>query len=184
MKIKIEKCVLFLIQGDITTQDIDIIVNPANASLMGGGGVDGAIHRRGGPKILEECKKIRESDWPQGLPTGKAVITTGGNLKSRFVIHTVGPIWNGGKNEESEFLADAYQNSLKLAISNKLRKIAFPSISTGAFGYPIEEASQVALRTIKKFIEEEDSLDEIRIVLFSSSDKKKYEEVAMKIFTN
>ncbi len=143
---------------------------------MGGGGVDGAIHRRGGQKILEECKKIRETTWPGGLPTGIAVLTTGGNLKTRHVIHTVGPVWHGGTRGESELLADAYRNSLKLAVSNGLRTIAFPSISTGAYGFPIEQASRVALKTVKQFLENEDNLDEVRLVLYSTSDFQIYEK--------
>ena len=123
-----------IVQGDITEQYTDAIVSAANRSLMGGGGVDGAIHRKGGPKILEECKKIRETEWPEGLPTGKAVITTGGNLKVRYVIHAVGPIWQGGRYGEQELLVEAYRNSLNLAFSGGSKTIAFPSISTGAYG--------------------------------------------------
>jgi O-acetyl-ADP-ribose deacetylase (regulator of RNase III) len=145
---------------------------------MGGGGVDGAIHRKGGPKILEECKKIRETTWPDGLPTGKAVITTGGNLKARYVIHTVGPVWHGGKHGENEPLAEAYKNSLKLAVSKGLKTIAFPSISTGAYGYPIEKASKIALKMVKEFLEKEDHLDEVLLVLFSKPDLETYEKVA------
>ncbi|MEM1726681.1 MAG: O-acetyl-ADP-ribose deacetylase, partial [Candidatus Bathyarchaeia archaeon] len=128
--------------------ETDAIVNAANPSLMGGGGVDGAIHRKGGPKILEECKRIRATEYPDGLPTGKAVITTGGNLKAKYVIHTVGPVWRGGKSGEAELLAEAYRNSLKLAVSKGIKTIAFPSISTGAYGYPIDEASRIALSTV------------------------------------
>jgi O-acetyl-ADP-ribose deacetylase (regulator of RNase III) len=159
-----------IIQGDITEQHTDAIVNAANSSLMGGGGVDGAIHRKGGPKILEECKKIRETMWPDGLPTGKAVITTGGKLKARYVIHTVGPVWHGGKHGENEILAEAYKNSLKLAVSKGLKTIAFPSISTGAYGYPIEKASKIALKTVEEFLEKEDNLNEVFLVLFSKPD--------------
>jgi O-acetyl-ADP-ribose deacetylase (regulator of RNase III) len=111
---------VLLVQGDITDMDTDAIVNAANSSLMGGGGVDGAIHRRGGPKILEECKRLRAREWPQGLPTGKAAVTTGGNLKAKYVIHAVGPVWRGGKNKEPELLAEAYRNSLKLAVSKEI----------------------------------------------------------------
>jgi O-acetyl-ADP-ribose deacetylase (regulator of RNase III) len=158
-----------LVQGDITNMETDAIVNAANSSLMGGGGVDGAIHRRGGPAILEECKKIRTTEWPQGLPTGKAVITGAGNLKSKHVIHTVGPVWHGGKHGEPELLTQAYRNSLKLAASKGLKTIAFPSISTGAYRYPLKYACQIALKTIKEFLEKEDSLDELVIVLFSEN---------------
>jgi len=170
-----------LIRGDITDQETDAIVNAANSSLMGGGGVDGAIHRRGGPKILEECKKIRATEWPNGLPIGKAVITSGGNLKARYVIHTVGPIWRGGNQGEPELLADAYRNSLKLAVSRGLRTISFPSISTGAYGYPVEKASRMALATAKQFLEREDDLDEVIFVLFGQHDLETYKEAAREI---
>jgi len=171
-----------LVKGDISEQDTDAIVNAANPSLMGGGGVDGAIHRKGGPRILEECKRIRETEWPNGLPTGKAVITTGGNLKARHVIHTVGPVWRGGSRGEPELLAEAYRNSLKLAVSKGLKTIAFPSISTGAYGYPIDEASKVALKTVKEFLEKEDKLDGILLVLFTQSDLETYEKTAKRVF--
>jgi O-acetyl-ADP-ribose deacetylase (regulator of RNase III) len=158
-----------LVQGDITNMETDAIVNAANSSLMGGGGLDGVIHRRGGPSILEECKKIRATEWPQGLPTGKAVITSGGNLKAKNVIHTVGPVWRGGNRGEPELLAQAYQNSLRLAVAKGLKTVAFPSISTGAYGYPIESASRIALKAVKEFLEKEDALDEVVFVLFSES---------------
>jgi len=163
-----------LVQGDISDMDTDAVVNAANSSLMGGGGVDGAIHRRGGPKILEECKRLRAREWPGGLPTGKAAMTTGGNLKAKYVIHTVGPVWRGGKQKEPELLADAYRNSLKLAVSKGLKTIAFPSISTGAYGYPIEKASRIALATVKDFLEKEDNLDKVMFVLFSRDDLEIY----------
>jgi O-acetyl-ADP-ribose deacetylase (regulator of RNase III) len=153
MQFMIGKAKIRILQGDITEQDTDAIVNAANWSLMGGGGVDGAIHRKGGPNILKECKKIRETTWPYGLPTGKAVIITGGNLKARYVIHTVGPVWFGGNHGESNLLAQAYRNSLRLAVSKGLKTIAFPSISTGAYGYPVEKASKIALKTVKDFLE-------------------------------
>jgi O-acetyl-ADP-ribose deacetylase (regulator of RNase III) len=165
---QVGKARIHFVQGDITNMETDAIVNAANSSLMGGGGVDGAIHRRGGPKILEECKKIRDTEWPQGLPTGKAVITSGGNLKAKHVIHTVGPVWHGGNHGEPELLAQAYQNSLKLAASKGLKTIAFPSISTGAYRYPLEDAAKIALKTVKEFLEEDD-LDEVVFVLFSES---------------
>jgi O-acetyl-ADP-ribose deacetylase (regulator of RNase III) len=171
-----------LIRGDITEMETDAIVNAANSSLMGGGGVDGAIHRKGGPRILEECKKIRATKWPEGLPTGKAVITSAGNLKAKRVIHTVGPVWRGGNRGEPELLAHAYQNSLRLAGSKGLRTIAFPSISTGAYGYPIEDASRVALKSVKAFLEKEDKLDEVVFVLFSERDLKIYVETVKELF--
>jgi len=176
------KARLRLVQGDITDQDVDAIVNAANPSLMGGGGVDGAIHRRGGPKILEECRKIRSEEWPEGLPTGKAVITSGGNLKARYVIHTVGPVWRGGKSGEPQLLAEAYRNSLELALRKGLKRISFPSISTGAYGYPIEKAAQIALRTVKEFLEERDIIEEVNFVLFTESDFKVYSQVMVEIF--
>jgi len=175
---QIGRAKLRLVQGDITEMETDAIVNAANPSLMGGGGVDGAIHRKGGPKILEECKRIRASEWPNGLPTGKAVITTGGNLKAKYVIHTVGPVWQGGKSGEAEFLAEAYCNSLKLAASKGLKTIAFPSISTGAYGFPIEKACRIALSTVKEFLEKEDKLEEVTLVLFTKHDFEVYKEAA------
>jgi len=183
MEFRIGKARIRIVQGDITEQETDAIVNAANSSLMGGGGVDGAIHRKGGPKILEECKRIRETEWPNGLPTGKAVITSGGNLKARYVIHTVGPVWRGGKHGEPELLAEAYRNSLKLAVSKGLKTIAFPAISTGAYGYPKEEAAEIALRTIKEFLEEEDKLEEVILVLFTKPSLQIYERKAREILT-
>jgi len=171
-----------IVQGDITDQTTDAIVNAANSTLMGGGGVDGAIHRRGGPRILEECERIRATKWPQGLPTGKAVITTGGNLKAKHVIHTVGPVWRGGGAGEPQLLRDCYLNSLKLAVDNKIRSVAFPSISTGAFGYPIGEAARVGLSTVKEFLESSDALDEVVLVLFSQSDFNLYLNAAKEVF--
>jgi len=158
---------LSLIQGDITKQATDAIVNAANSSLMGGGGVDGAIHRAGGPAILEECKRIVAR---QGrLPTGKAVITTGGNLKAKYVIHTVGPIWHGGNRGEPELLASAYRESLKLATERTLNSVSFPSISTGAYGYPVGEAARVALGAVISFLKEHTtSIKEVVFVLFDS----------------
>ena len=179
---RFEKARICLVQGDITDVDADAIVNAANPSLMGGGGVDGAIHRKGGTKILEECKLIRAKEWPKGLPTGKAVVTSGGNLKARYVIHTVGPIWHGGTRGEAELLADAYRNSLKLAVSKGSKTIAFPSISTGAYGYPIEEASRTALETVKDFLEDEDKIDKVMFVLFTLHDLEVYERNSIKVF--
>jgi O-acetyl-ADP-ribose deacetylase (regulator of RNase III) len=181
---QVGKAKVCILQGDITEMDTDAIVNAANPSLMGGGGVDGAIHRKGGPKILEECKKIRATEYPDGLPTGKAVITTGGNLKARYVIHTVGPIWRGGNRGEPELLAEAYRNSLKLAVSKGLKTIAFPSISTGAYGYPIEKACRVALTTVKEFLEKENQLEKVVLVLFSRRDFEICMEAAREILGN
>lgn len=158
---------LSIIQGDITQQSTDAIVNAANPGLMGGGGVDGAIHRAGGPAILEECQHIVTK---QGrLPTGKAVITTGGNLKAKHVIHTVGPIWYGGTKNEADLLTSAYQESLKLAAENSLVSISSPSISTGAYGYPVAEASEVAVKAVASFLREQvTSIKEVVFVLFDS----------------
>ena len=181
---KVGSAKLRLLQGDITEMDTDAIVNAANPSLMGGGGGDGAIHRKGGPKILEECKRIRETKYPNGLPTGKAVITTGGNLKAKYVIHTVGPVWRGGNKGEAELLSEAYRNSLKLAVSMGLKTIAFPSISTGAYGYPIEKASVVALSTVKEFLEREDGLDEVVFVLYTGRDFEIYRRTAEEIISS
>jgi O-acetyl-ADP-ribose deacetylase (regulator of RNase III) len=179
---KVGNAIVRLVRGDITEMETEAIVNAANSSLMGGGGVDGAIHRRGGPQILEECKRIRATEWPQGLPTGRAVITWGGNLKARYVIHTVGPIWRGGNRGESELLAQAYQNSLRLAVAKGLKTVAFPSISTGAYGYPIEDACRVALEAVKEFLEKEDNLDEVIFALFSESAFEVYADKAEEVF--
>ncbi|HLB27802.1 MAG TPA: O-acetyl-ADP-ribose deacetylase [Dehalococcoidales bacterium] len=166
---------LSLIHGDITEQAADVIVNAANPGLMGGGGVDGAIHRAGGPAILEECRQIVAR---QGrLPTGKAVITTGGNLKARFVIHAVGPVWHGGKQAEPELLSSAYRESLKLAAEKKLNSIAFPSISTGAYGYPLPEAAEVAIKAVVSFLKKQTtSIREVRFVLFSRDALQNYSD--------
>ena len=170
MEIKINSTTLSIIKGDITNEETDAIVNAANSRLVGGGGVDGAIHRAGGPKIMEECRKIG------GCPTGEAVITTGGNLKVKHVIHTVGPIYRDGKHREAELLSSAYRKSLELAVSKGIKSIAFPSISTGAYGYPINEAAEIALRAVIEFIKAAAApLQIIRFVLFSDKDLKVYE---------
>jgi O-acetyl-ADP-ribose deacetylase (regulator of RNase III) len=173
MEVAINKTKVSIIQGDITKQATAAIVNAANPSLMGGGGVDGAIHRAGGPAILEECKKIVAQ---QGrLPTGKAVITTGGNLKAQYVIHTVGPIWHGGNRDESELLKSAYYECLKVATENKLASVSFPSISTGAYGYPVAEAARIAVNTVVSFLKEQaTSLKEVVFVLFDSRTYESY----------
>jgi O-acetyl-ADP-ribose deacetylase (regulator of RNase III) len=169
---------LRFVQGDITRQEVEAVVNAANSSLMGGGGVDGAIHRAGGPAILEECKRIVAKIGR--LPTGEAVITTAGNLPARYVIHTVGPVWRGGGRGEPELLAKAYENSLRLAHSRGIRSVAFPSISTGAYGYPVDRAARVAIRAIADFLEKHD-FEEVRFVLFSESDYRRYTEAAREI---
>jgi O-acetyl-ADP-ribose deacetylase len=175
----VNKTELTLMVGDITKQKTDAIVNAANSSLMGGGGVDGAIHRAGGPKILEECMKIREKQG--GCDTGEAVITTGGNLPAKYVIHTVGPIWGGGNRKEPELLANCYKNSLKLAVENDIKTISFPSISTGAYGYPIDQAATVALKAIIDFLKKDDSIDEVVFTLFNDTTYKSYENALKSI---
>jgi O-acetyl-ADP-ribose deacetylase (regulator of RNase III) len=156
--------------GNITGQNVDAVVNAANSTLLGGGGVDGAIHRAGGPRILEECKLVRRNQYPDGLPTGKAVITTGGNLAARYVIHTVGPIRGRSGGRDAELLADCYINSLALAVEHELQSLAFPSISTGAFGYPRDEAAEVSSTAIKNYLADNSSLEEVRLVFFSPED--------------
>lgn len=167
---------LSIIKGNITQQETDAIVNAANSSLMGGGGVDGAIHRAGGPAILGECKQIVAK---QGrLPTGKAVITTGGNLKAKYVIHTVGPVWYGGNKGESELLGSAYRESLKLADKKQLSSISFPSISTGAYGYPVDKAARTALETVISFLcQSTGSIKEVVFVLFDAVSLEIYSSV-------
>lgn len=164
MEVKINFTTLSLVKGDITLQNTEAIVNAANSRLVGGGGVDGAIHRAGGPRIMEECRKIG------GCPTGGAVITTGGNLQARYVIHAVGPIYKDGKHGEADLLASAYSRSLDRAIENNIKTIAFPSISTGAYGYPIEEAAGIALKTIIDFLKATRGIELVRFVLFSDRD--------------
>jgi O-acetyl-ADP-ribose deacetylase len=179
MEYVINGATIKLIQGDITRQTTEAIVNAANSSLMGGGGVDGAIHRAGGSAILEECKKIVARQGQ--LPTGIAVITTGGNLKARYVIHTVGPVWHGGNRHEPELLASAYTESLKVATENKLRSISFPSISTGAYEYPIDEAANVALEAVILFLKAgKTSITEVVFVLYSQTALDTYETVLKK----
>ena len=179
MEVTVNKTKLSLLQGDITRQATDAIVNAANSSLMGGGGVDGAIHRAGGPAILEECKQIVSQ---QGrLPAGKAVITTGGNLGARYVIHTVGPIWRGGDRREPDLLASAYRESLNIAVAQGLRSMSFPSISTGAYGSPVHEAAEVALQTVIDFLRQEESLDTVAFVLFDAGTFQAYARTLEKL---
>lgn len=169
MQVTIGKSKLELVQGDITQQDTEAIVNAANPSLLGGGGVDGAIHRAGGPQILEECRKIG------GCPPGEARITTGGKLKAKYVIHAVGPIYRGGTQGEAETLASAYRYSLELASKHGIKSVAFPSISTGAYGYPIELAAPIALRTVMGYLQSHPEIELVRFVLFGSSAYEAYE---------
>jgi O-acetyl-ADP-ribose deacetylase len=169
------KTTIRLLQGDITTITADAIVNAANPSLMGGGGVDGAIHRTGGPEILEECKKIVARQG--GCKTGEAVITTAGRLPAKYVIHTVGPVWNGGKNDERKLLADCYSSSLNLAVTQKIRKIAFPNISTGVYRFPKQEAAAIAVDTVNKFANDHPELEEIIFVCFDDENYAIYNQL-------
>jgi len=159
-----------VIVGDITKQDVEAVVNAANSSLLGGGGVDGAIHRAGGPAILEECREIRRTRFPQGLPTGEAVVTTGGNLPALYVIHTVGPIYGEHRGKEAELLGNCYHNSLTLAVEKNVTSVAFPSIATGVYGYPRAEAADISSRTIENFLSTDRQLKEVRLVFFQSGD--------------
>ena len=168
MEAKIGNSRIVLKVGDITREDVDAIVNAANTSLLGGGGVDGAIHRAGGPEILAQTRKLG------GCEPGDAKITTGGRLKARFVIHTVGPIWYGGNDKEPETLASAYRRSLEVASQNKCRTVSFPSISTGAYGYPIDLAARTALQTVIDYLNSHPGIDEVRMVLFSQHDLDVY----------
>jgi O-acetyl-ADP-ribose deacetylase len=159
--------------GDITQEDVDAIVNAANSTLMGGGGVDGAIHRAGGPEIKRECEEIRRTRYPEGLPTGHAVITTAGRMAARHVVHTVGPVYSKS-GDKSGLLAACYVHALELAAENALRSIAFPAISTGIYGYPREEAAAVASAAIEKFLQNSSTIEEVRLVFFQSSDAESF----------
>lgn len=161
--------ILELLKADITEIQVDAIVNAANTSLLGGGGVDGAIHRKGGKAILDECIQIRNKQG--GCKTCEAVITTAGNLPSKYVIHTVGPVWNGDKEEKSKLLADCYKNSLNLAIQNGIKTIAFPNISTGIYHFPKDKAAEIAIRTVKDF----ERISEIEKVIFVCFDDENYQ---------
>jgi O-acetyl-ADP-ribose deacetylase (regulator of RNase III) len=167
---------ILLYQGDITTLDTTAIVNAANSSLLGGGGVDGAIHRAGGPEILQECKQIRAQQYPDGLPTGQAVITSGGQLPAPKVIHTVGPVWHGGGKNEPALLVDCYRNSLRLAAEHDLHSIAFSGISTGVYGYPKPEAASIAVREVRAFLAAHDVPAEVVFVVFDEESKRLYEQ--------
>jgi O-acetyl-ADP-ribose deacetylase (regulator of RNase III) len=166
MEVKINNSILSLVEGDITKEETDAIVNAANSRLAGGGGVDGAIHRAGGTSIMQECRKIG------GCPTGQAVITTAGNLKAKYVIHAVGPVYQGGTKGEAALLKSAHVESLKLASSKKLKSVAFPAISTGVYGYPVNEAAHIALRTVIDYLKEHADIGLVRFVLFG---RKTYE---------
>jgi O-acetyl-ADP-ribose deacetylase (regulator of RNase III) len=172
MELKINRGILTLVEGDITREETDAIVNAANSRLMGGAGVDGAIHRAGGPSIMEECRKIG------GCPTGQAVITTGGNLKAKYVIHTVGPVYQGGSKGEANLLKSAYLSSLKLASARGLKSIAFPAISTGVYSYPLAEAAHIALKTAVDYLRENTDIEVIRFILF---DRRLYDIFAAEL---
>jgi len=159
---------VIVLVGDITKENVDAVVNAANATLLGGGGVDGAIHDAGGPAILAACRRIRRTIYPEGLPTGEAVITTGGDLPARHVIHTVGPIYGRHAGKEAELLASCYRNSLQVAVNNALSSVAFPAISTGAFCYPASEAAMVASEAINEFLISSTALAEVRLVFFGA----------------
>ena len=166
MEVRINNSILALVEGNITQEETDAIVNAANSRLAGGGGVDGAIHRAGGQSIMQECRKIG------GCPTGQAVITTAGNLKAKYVIHTVGPVYQGGAKGEAALLRSAHLESLKLVSAKKLKSVAFPAISTGVYGYPVDEAAQIALRTVIDYLKEHTDIGLVRFVLFG---RKTYE---------
>lgn len=164
-----------LIQGDITKLKVDAIVNAANSRLAGGGGVDGAIHRAGGPEIMRECDRIRSKTG--GCPTGEAVATTAGRLHAKKVIHTVGPVWNGGNHNEETLLSNAYRNSLDQAIKYGLRSVAFPNISTGVYGYPKHEAAEIAIRTVNNFLKENNKIDKVIFVCFDEESYRIYRDL-------
>jgi O-acetyl-ADP-ribose deacetylase len=163
-----------LVRGDITEQEVDAVVNAANSSLMGGGGVDGAIHRKGGPAILEACKRIRAERYPEGLPTGRAVATTAGNLPARWVIHTVGPVY-AKREDRSGLLASCHVESLRVADELGARTIAFPAISTGVYGYPVEEAASVAVEAVRTA---DTRVKEVRFVLFDQATHQTFSRAA------
>jgi O-acetyl-ADP-ribose deacetylase len=169
------KTTIRLVRGDITTIKADAIVNAANTSLMGGGGVDGAIHRKGGPAILEDCKKIVARQG--GCPAGEAVITTGGNLPAKYVIHTVGPVWNNGDRNERKLLENCYTNSLLLAEKHYIKTIAFPNISTGVYHFPKEEAATIAVGAVQQFVSEHHSIDEVIFVCFDEENYAIYNQL-------
>lgn len=164
-----------LLRGDITKLEVDAIVNAANSDLTGGEGVDGAIHRAAGPKLLEECLKIRERQG--GCPSGEAVITSGGNLKAKFVIHAVGPVWEGGRQGEHEMLASAYRNSLVLAVGNSVDTISFPNISTGIYGFPKISAAEIAIREVKDFLKKDVSIQSVIFCCFDEENFDIYDEM-------
>jgi O-acetyl-ADP-ribose deacetylase (regulator of RNase III) len=175
MEVKVGQSILELVEGDITQQDTDAIVNAANKYLRPGGGVDGAIHRAGGPSIEAECRQLG------GCPTGEARITTGGNLKARYVIHTVGPVYKDGLHREPELLASCYRESLKLASAQGLKSLSFPSISTGVYGYPLDKAARIALTTIRDYLAQHPEIARVRCVLFGQAAYAVYEKILQEL---
>lgn len=175
MKVKVGNSVVEIVEGDITTQATEAIVNAANRALIGGGGVDGAIHRAGGPRIMEECRKLG------GCDTGDAKITTGGNLLAKYVIHTVGPVYRDGKHKEAELLASCYRRSLEVASEHHLKSVAFPAISTGAYGYPLDEAARIAIKTTIDYLKERQDIHLVRFVLFGQKSFKAYADALREI---
>jgi len=173
---------LELLKADITKIKSDAIVNAANTSLLGGGGVDGAIHRAGGPAILEECKMIRAKQG--GCDVGEAVITTGGNLPAKYVIHTVGPVWNAGNSNEEQLLYNAYTNSLKLAVENDVRTIAFPNISTGIYRFPKQRAAEIAVKAVKDFLKNNSSVERVMFVCFDDENYRIYQRILKQDINN
>jgi len=165
-----------VVVGDITREEVTAIVNAANSSLLGGGGVDGAIHRVGGPQILKECQELRRTRYPDGLPTGEAVITSGGNLPARYVIHTVGPIYGHDPKHESQLLSMCYQNCLCVAREYSVTSVSFPSISTGIYSYPKPEAAAISSRTINAFLTTDDSIQRVRLIFFQDADARVFLE--------
>jgi O-acetyl-ADP-ribose deacetylase (regulator of RNase III) len=177
MQAQFGSCTVELVTGDITRQSTDAMVNAANSRLAGGGGVDGAIHRAGGPSIIAATQQ----QYPHGCRTGEAVITTAGNLAARYVIHTVGPIWNGGQSREAQLLASAYRRSLEVAVQHQCQSVAFPSLSTGAYGYPVPLAAQTALHTVITFLEAHQQPTLVRFVLFDAATHAVYAEVLQEL---
>ena len=175
MEVKVGTSTLELVEGDITRQDTEAIVNAANAALRPGGGVDGAIHRAGGPAIEAECRRLG------GCPTGEARVTTGGNLKARYVIHTVGPVYRDGHHREPELLASCYRESLKLASAQGIKSLAFPSISTGVYGYPIEDAARIALKTVTDYLARHPEIERVRLVLFGRAAYEVYAQALQEL---
>jgi len=175
MEVKVGTSTLELVEGDITRQDTDAVVNAANAALRPGGGVDGAIHRAGGPAIEAACRQLG------GCPTGEARVTTGGNLKARYVIHTVGPVYRDGGHGEPELLASCYRESLKLASANGIKSLAFPSISTGVYGYPMEDAARIALKAVTDYLAHHPEIERVRLVLFGRAAYEVYAQALQEL---